>query len=190
MMNRGFLLKMSVDLLLSLTAGCLNMADNPSCGVAVSCNVMGAIVTVIDKDGQEVAKAATPSTVRLSAKEGFFSRAKYTFQFQKAGYKSCAVQMRAKPNWCCDNPVIGMLFWSPYAQNAWKLDNSVMAVLHVDESSVSGTNAGSSLGTSEHPQGERNRKTRELEELNAQGVLSPEEYLRRRAELMREDTQN
>jgi hypothetical protein len=190
-MKQNILLNMTIGMHLICAVGCASIVSKSSYDVAVASNIKGANVTVIDKNGQEVAKVLTPSTVCLSAKSGYFSRAEYTFRFQREGYKSCDEKMRASIDpWYWGNillggcGLVGFFISDPMSGAMWKLDDSVSGFQQMDGSFSGeiGTER-APVGATGHPRDDRDKKLRDLEELNAQGVLSPEEYQRRRAEL-------
>ena len=79
----------------------------------------------------------TPATFRLPAKAGFFSREKYTFEFEKKGYLPASSSLNGKLDaWYFGNIVfgglIGVLIVDPATGAMWKLDDRVVATLSPD----------------------------------------------------------
>lgn len=121
--------------------GCASIVSKSKYDVSVSSNVDGAMVSILDRDGREVNKVTTPSTVTLSAKSGFFSRAEYRFDFQKQGYQKTSETTSAKLNeWYFGNilfgGLLGLLIVDPATGAMWKMDDQVSAVLVKEPNSV------------------------------------------------------
>ena len=112
-----------------LTAGCATIVSKSKYSVKVDSSVKGAKVTIKDRNGVEVQKTKTPSTVILSSGGGWRS-ANYTFHFEKDGYESTVVSIAARlDSWYLGNVLIGgllgMLLVDPATGAKWKLQDYV-----------------------------------------------------------------
>ncbi|MBQ7190058.1 MAG: SHOCT domain-containing protein [Kiritimatiellae bacterium] len=96
--------------LVLFTAGCASIFSRSRYQIPLRSNVDGTLVTVRDRSGNICATERTPATVTLKSGSGYFSRGKYTFTFEKAGYYSDTQQLSAQMSgWYFGNLIIGGL---------------------------------------------------------------------------------
>ena len=101
--QQRFRLAIGAGLLLSMP-GCASIMSGRHADVSFYSNVPNAHVVVRDKRGQEVANAATPSTVALKRKDRLIFPAKYTATIEAPGYQSVDVPIGSKVNpWVLGN---------------------------------------------------------------------------------------
>ncbi len=113
-----------------LSVGCASIVSKSDWPVNISSSPSGAEVVVQDQDGIVVQQGATPMTVSLPAKAGFFKGARYTMEFSKPGYTQGRTVASAHLNgWYWGNIVfgglIGMLIVDPATGAMWKLPQHV-----------------------------------------------------------------
>ncbi len=123
--------KSVVVLFLSLFAGlalssCASIVSSSSWPVTISSNPPGALIKVVDEDGDVVHTGVAPLSVTLSAKDGFFTKADYDIEATLAGHSTAHARMSAKINgWYFGNIIfgglIGLLIVDPATGAMWKL---------------------------------------------------------------------
>jgi hypothetical protein len=100
-------------------------------------------VTVKDKRGVELHRAVTPTTISLPSDAGFFSPARYTFEFEKEGFGPGLASLGASlDGWYIGNilfgGLIGMLIVDPATGAMWRLSDRVYGNLPPERGSGTG----------------------------------------------------
>lgn len=111
-----------------LSSGCASIVSKSQWPVTINSNPGGATVTVKDSRGIEMQRGATPMTVNLSSKAGYFKSASYQFTFEKDGYYPANSSLSAHLNgWYWGNIIfgglIGIVIVDPATGAMWKLDD-------------------------------------------------------------------
>ncbi|MDR0544248.1 MAG: hypothetical protein LBG30_02730 [Odoribacteraceae bacterium] len=127
-MNTKFSTLMLVAICASfLFSGCASIVSKASYPVQINSNPAGAKITIVDKRGWEVYSGVTPTSVKLKASAGFFSKAEYRIKFSKTGYADKTVTINAEiDGWYFGNILLGglfgMLIIDPATGAMWKID--------------------------------------------------------------------
>lgn len=123
------LLKLTTFALLTtiLFSSCATVFGRTSYPVSISTNPPGATVSITNKKNSEVYRGATPATVKLKSRSGYFSRAEYHVKLSSPGYEEQIIPVYYKLNgWYFGNlfngGLIGMLIIDPATGAMWKLD--------------------------------------------------------------------
>jgi len=167
--------------------GCASIVSKSQYPVTITSNPVGATVTVKNKSGVEIHRAVTPATISLSASNGFFSSARYTLEFQKEGHLPGSTSFSAGlDGWYFGNillgGIIGMLIVDPATGAMWKLDDMVYGNLAPETSS---STSPAPMDSKPPPQSVSDQ-LKELKELKDLGVLTDEEYEKKRKALINE----
>lgn len=183
---------LAVGAMLIMTMGCASIVSKSQYPVTLQSNPSGATVTIKNISGVDVQKTTTPSTVTLAASAGFFSPAKYTFQFEKEGYLPASSAMSASMDpWYIGNilfgGLIGILIVDPATGAMWKLDDTLYGNLSPDLNvkaeepqakkspvATSTANKGASQSITDY--------LKRLDEMRTSGVLTEDEYEAKRKE--------
>lgn len=123
--------KSALVLSLALFAGialssCASIVSKSDWPVTISSNPAGAMIKVIDEDGDVVHTGVAPFSVTLSARDGFFTKADYDVEATLAGHNTAHSRMSAKINgWYFGNIIfgglLGLLIVDPATGAMWKL---------------------------------------------------------------------
>ena len=126
---KGYFLKLTAFALLTsiLFSSCATIFGRTSYPVSISTNPPEATVTITNKKNKEVYRGATPATVELKSRSGYFSRAEYHVKISSPGYEEQIIPVNYKLNgWYFGNllhgGLIGMLIIDPATGAMWKLD--------------------------------------------------------------------
>ena len=114
-----------------LFSGCATIFTPASYPVQINSNPPGANISIVDRHGREIYSGVTPTSVKLRAGAGFFSRADYLIKFSKAGYTDKTVFVSAEiDGWYFANILIGgwlgMLIIDPATGAMWKIDTEYL----------------------------------------------------------------
>lgn len=125
-------------LILLICSGCASIVSKSSYPVMMSCDPIGAKVTVKDEDEAVVFTGIAPSSVVLKAGGAYFNGENYSFTFEKDGYVPQTVYLNSGLDpWYIGNilfgGLIGLLIVDPLTGSMFQLSDSVAAVLPVDE---------------------------------------------------------
>jgi hypothetical protein len=168
-----------------LATGCASIVSKSTYAVQVTSNPPGATVNVKNKVGADVFTGTTPTTVMLKAGKSYFSSGRYTFTFTKPGYDPATRVLASDLDlWYLGNilfgGIIGMLIVDPITGDMWKLDEYVNASLPqagmapaVRPMAPAGGGAGS-----------LEADLAQLKGLRDSGVLTEEEYQKKRQEVI------
>ncbi|HEY8568160.1 hypothetical protein [Microbulbifer sp.] len=120
---------------LGLISGCASILSDSNYPVVINSNPSGANFVVVNEAGYDVHSGVTPSTVTLSASDGYFSSASYVVKFQMAGFQEQSFQLRAgMDGWYIGNillgGIIGMLIVDPATGAMWKLPENANVTLN------------------------------------------------------------
>lgn len=116
-------------------SGCASIVSDSSYPVTISASPEGVRYTVKNaKRGYDVMSGVTPATISLSADEGFFSKASYLVTFEKPGYDSVTLPLKAgMDGWYVGNllfgGLIGFLIIDPATGAMWKLEEHIQVAL-------------------------------------------------------------
>lgn len=116
----------------AVLVGCASIVSKSEYPVAVTSNPVGADFVVKRASGIPVASGVTPSTITLSASDGYFKPARYTIEFRRKGVVQ-TVPLTAKiDGWYFGNilfggVIIGMLIVDPATGAMWSLKDTVVA---------------------------------------------------------------
>lgn len=190
-----------------MSSGCASIVSKSSYPVTITSTPPGATFVVKNETGQEMHKAQTPATVTLEAGDGYFSRARYSVEFQKDGYQNTVAPLQPTLDpWYIGNLLIGgllgMLIVDPITGAMWELDQNLLANLAVAPGAVAATPTTvapavvaapvvvtgtapaaepAAAGTAEKSVVDR---LKELKQLKDAGIISAEEYELKRAPLV------
>lgn len=109
--------------------GCASIVSKSQRPVTVTSSPSGAKVTIKKSNGVAIQTGETPLTVTLETSNGFFQKASYTVEAQKAGYQTATSVFQAEVNgWYFGNilfgGIIGMLIVDPATGAMWKLEDT------------------------------------------------------------------
>ncbi len=111
-----------------LLSGCASVVSGRRADVAIHSVPSGALVSVRDNGGSEVATVRTPAVVSLNRGAGFLKPARYTATIEKPGYQPAHVAIGPSLNpWLLGNVVLGGvpgLIVDPYTGAMWNLTPS------------------------------------------------------------------
>ncbi|MCX8089927.1 MAG: hypothetical protein N3I86_03190 [Verrucomicrobiae bacterium] len=93
-----------------LTAGCASIVSKSEWPITFASNPSGAEIVITDKDGREIHRGTTPTTLTLRASAGYFSPARYDVEVKLAGYNTGRGSVSANLNgWYVGNLLFGGL---------------------------------------------------------------------------------
>ena len=123
----------TVIVLILLSAGCASIVSRSTYRVPIRSSVDGTVVTIRDRRGNICATERTPTIVTLRSGSGFFSRAEYTFTFEKDGYYGDIQKRTARMDgWYWGNlvfgGVLGLVIIDPITGAMFKLDENPVNV--------------------------------------------------------------
>ena len=121
-------------LTLSLLTSCASILSTSTYPVVFDSSPSGAEVTIRDGVGNAIFKGKTPTTLTLSASEGFWNRANYTVEARMPGYNPGLATLDARlDGWYFGNIIfgglLGILIVDPATGAMWKLDRRVTVVM-------------------------------------------------------------
>ena len=118
-----------------LFTNCASIISDSMYGVAFSSAPSKATIEIINSTGSLIFKGTTPVNIRLSAKEGFFKKARYSIRFSKEGYDDLIVPLTARlDGWYIGNlafsslSLIGFLVVDPITGAMFKLNQEFINV--------------------------------------------------------------
>jgi len=176
-------------------SGCASIISKSEYPIIIDSTPSGATVLIKDRQGRNVHRAQTPTTVTLKSGDGFFKSARYSFEFEKEGYQPTISALGANLDpWYFGNilfgGLIGMLIVDPATGAMWKLEDRVTANLHSDGRTITARTpspAPAAGGTSASPASEApgsptlDQYLQYLDTQLKQGAITQAEYERRRA---------
>jgi len=180
---------------LAICAGCASIVSKSQYPVTIKSNPSGATVTVTDKRGGEIHQATTPATISLASGAGFFSPARYSFEFQKEGYLPGSASLYAgMDGWYIGNLIfgglLGILIVDPATGAMWRLDDTVFGNLSPNPSYTTSQPADERPSSTRVPVNTKDSsqsvsdQLKQLKELKDLGVLTEEEYETKRKALI------
>ncbi|MFZ4484826.1 MAG: hypothetical protein ACOYOL_12710 [Chthoniobacterales bacterium] len=127
----------------AVLAGCASIVSKSEYPVAVTSNPVGADFVVKRANGIPVASGVTPSTITLSASDGYFKPARYTIEFRRKGVVQTVPLTAKLDGWYFGNilfggVIIGMLIVDPATGAMWSLKDTVMATFQQTASAAHG----------------------------------------------------
>lgn len=113
-----------------LVGGCGTVVNGASDGVIVGSRPDGATVSIVDEDGEEVYRGATPANPDLVKARGWFAQKTYTLTVSKPGYQTYQTTVKPRPSlWFIIGnfflPIIGPIGWviiDPLTGGMWTID--------------------------------------------------------------------
>ena len=128
--------------ILILYASCASIVSKSAYPVSIDSNPRGADITIFNKKGKQVYNGKTPSTVKLKAGAGYFSKAKYSVKLSSQGFKEEVIPVSFKMNgWYFGNllfgGVLGLLIIDPATGAMWKLRSPPAINVTLDKSTAS-----------------------------------------------------
>lgn len=118
-----------------LLANCATITRTKPVPLAITSNPVGAKVVVSNPAGKVLHEGNTPTSVVLPASAGPYKAASYNLQFDKKGYPTKTMILKAGLNpWYAGNlpmpgGAFGMLVVDPLTGAMWKLDEKIHADL-------------------------------------------------------------
>lgn len=130
-----------------MASSCASIVSKSSYPVFIESTPIGAKISITDKKGMEVYSGNTPTTIKLKASNGFFSRARYQVKFEEPGYDSRTIPIEYKlDGWYFGNilfgGLIGMLIVDPATGAMFKLETEY---LHADLKMIAASAGGEQL---------------------------------------------
>jgi len=122
---------------------CASIVSKSNWPVSIRSTPAGATVTVTNRNGTEVYKGTTPSTIMLKSGSGFFKKESYQISFELEGYAVRKVPLECRINgWYWGNlllgGILGMLIIDPATGAMYKIDD--MGIWEtLDATATSGT---------------------------------------------------
>ena len=115
---------------LTLLTSCASILSDSTYPVTFDSNPSGAEVTIRDESGAAVYKGTTPTTLTLSASDGFFDAASYTIEATLAGHSPARATLNAElDGWYLGNilfgGLLGILIIDPATGAMWRLVSRV-----------------------------------------------------------------
>jgi hypothetical protein len=134
-MLKSFLLLFAI---LNLSS-CASVFSQPDYNVDINSSPPKANFKIINKSGTEIYSGTTPASVSLSSGDGYFSKAKYSIQFEKLGYAEKNYELNPTiDNWYFANipflNIPGLLIVDPANGAMYELPDNVNVLL--DELSI------------------------------------------------------
>ncbi len=127
-MKKNFTL-MLVSALVALTMlqSCASIVSKQRYNVNINSNPGNSKISIVNKKGKEIYSGNTPTTVKLDAGHGFFSKARYQVRISNVGYQDKIVPIDFILNgWYFGNilfgGLIGMLIVDPATGAMWRTD--------------------------------------------------------------------
>lgn len=110
---------------------CATLLSKNSYPITINTSPTGANVSIIDRNGVEVFKGASPAIVKLKSGNGFFKKARYTVEVSSHGFESAIATVNFKlDGWYFGNllfgGVIGMLIIDPATGSMYKLEDKYL----------------------------------------------------------------
>lgn len=110
-------------------SGCASIVSDSKYPVSIQSDAPETMVVIKNRRGQQVHRGVAPLQVTLNAGNGFFSKAKYSIDFEKEGYVSSRQSLDASlDGWYIGNIIfgglIGILLVDPATGAMWKLPES------------------------------------------------------------------
>ncbi len=146
---RAFSKVVALIALVAFTASCASIINGSTQQVSIQSRPEAAKVTVLDRNGQAIGGGMTPATMTLKRGSGFFSGARYTVRFEKAGYSSREVQISGRVSgWYIGGNLlfggpIGWLILDPATGGMWTLSpEEVRAELSPQQGAIWHDNSG------------------------------------------------
>lgn len=114
-----------------LASSCASIVSKSNYPIQINSTPSDSKITIVNKKGIEIYKGTTPANMKLSASNGFFSKAEYQVTFQKEGYAPKTVPVNFKfDGWYIGNLVfggfIGLLIVDPATGAMFKLDTEFL----------------------------------------------------------------
>jgi hypothetical protein len=134
-----------------MAAGCASIVDGGARLIAVDSTPQGATLTVVkkgDASGNIVYKGATPATIALSPRAGYFRGQAYVLKLELAGYNSAEVEINPSlSGWYFGNIIfgglIGMIAVDPATGAMWNLSpKNIQQTLSPTQASLIKSNEG------------------------------------------------
>ena len=124
-----------------LLTSCASIVSDSLYPVAVFSHPTEATLTINNKSGREIYRGKTPTTLTLSASDGFFSGERYTVTLKKDGYNPQVLTIASElDGWYIGNilfgGLIGLLIIDPLTGSMWKLPESRTATLTEETASL------------------------------------------------------
>ncbi len=135
-------LAISIVVFMVLLTSCATIVSDSNYPVTISSDPQDAKITITDNSNRVVYVGNTPANVTLEAGDGFFSKASYTFKFEKDGYEPSIYTLTSTiDGWYWGNimlgGLLGMLIIDPMSGAMWKLDPTVVVDLNQMQSDLS-----------------------------------------------------
>ena len=117
-----------------ILTGCASIVSKSNWPVIIRSNPDQADITITDvKEGKDIFKGKTPTTVTLSSKGGYFKGKTYTVEASKEGFEKKTIQINSTLNgWYIGNllfgGLIGLLIVDPLTGAMWTLDPKEMDI--------------------------------------------------------------
>ncbi len=133
-MTMAIIKRITILVLIVGFCGCASIVSKSSYPVVLNSTPDGASITVTDKDGTQIYKGRTPTTLTLASGTGYFSGAVYNISFEKDGYESRQVTLQKElDGWYLGNilfgGLIGILIVDPLTGAMWKLPKNLTTSL-------------------------------------------------------------
>jgi len=130
-MIKKFILLSSIFML----SACASIFSKADYDVSVNSTPSDANFKIIDKSGTEIYSGKTPASVSLSPGDGYFSKAQYSFKFEKTGYETTSYEINPTINgWYLANipflNIPGLLIVDPATGAMYKIPENVNVSLN------------------------------------------------------------
>ncbi len=178
---KNLILTLSISMLLS---SCATIVSDSKYPVMITSNPVGAKVEITDDSGMPRFSGMTPINTTLASGNGYFTRARYNVKFEKEGYATQVVPVKASiDNWYWANfilgGVIGLLVVDPLTGAMFEIDEKNIA------SNLPLENQTKVAERNEVPASlDLSSKLRELKKLKEDGVLTEKEYNKEKSKIL------
>jgi hypothetical protein len=115
----------------TLISSCAYIVSREFYPLHITCNPTNTNISITNKKGKEIFLGKTPTTVRLSAGDRYFSKAEYTVKFSNPGFDDKIVPVHFKlDGWYFGNllfgGIIGLLIVDPATGAMWKIESEFL----------------------------------------------------------------
>ena len=118
-----------------MLSACASIFSKAEYDVSINSSPSDANFKIINKSGDEIYSGRTPASVTLSPGDGYFSKAQYSFKFEKNGYEATSYEINPTINgWYFANipflNIPGLLIVDPVTGAMYKIEDNINVSLN------------------------------------------------------------